>query len=179
MPLRRRCRPPSMSIAGLYTLVATCGTRGINAFAYLTDVLPRVQITRSAGAAARSVVTRPRERVGLASLLCQQLVGRCRYLWVVRERVARSTPSIASVLHASKVANHLGEPRPHRPSGVWLASPRGDPRLLHEIVSVVSIVRERSREAFQPGDVLEQLLSLHFGHDPILTPESQTLPRIR
>ncbi len=112
--------------------------------------------------------------------LCHQLVGRCRYLCVVRERVARSTPSIASVLHASKVANHLGEPRPHRPSSVWLASPRGDPRLLHEIVSVVSIVREHRREAFQPGDVLQQLLrTRHFGHDPILSPASQTLPRIR
>ena len=32
-----------MSIAGLYTLVATCETRGINPFAYLADVIPRVQ----------------------------------------------------------------------------------------------------------------------------------------
>ena len=31
------------SIAGLYTLVATCETRGINPFAYLADVIPRVQ----------------------------------------------------------------------------------------------------------------------------------------
>ena len=32
-----------MSIAGLYTLVATCEARGINPFAYLSDVIPRVQ----------------------------------------------------------------------------------------------------------------------------------------
>jgi hypothetical protein len=32
-----------MSIAGLYTLVATCEVRGINPFAYLADVIPRVQ----------------------------------------------------------------------------------------------------------------------------------------
>jgi transposase len=32
-----------MSIAGLYTLVSTCEARGINPFAYLTDVIPRVQ----------------------------------------------------------------------------------------------------------------------------------------
>ena len=32
-----------MSIAGLYTLVSTCETRGINPFAYLADVIPRVQ----------------------------------------------------------------------------------------------------------------------------------------
>lgn len=31
------------SIAGLYTLIATCEARGINPFAYLADVLPRVQ----------------------------------------------------------------------------------------------------------------------------------------
>jgi transposase len=31
------------SIAGLYTLVATCEARGINPFAYLSDVIPRVQ----------------------------------------------------------------------------------------------------------------------------------------
>jgi hypothetical protein len=31
------------SIAGLYTLVATCEARGINPFAYLADVIPRVQ----------------------------------------------------------------------------------------------------------------------------------------
>ena len=31
------------SIAGLYTLVATCDARGINPFAYLADVIPRVQ----------------------------------------------------------------------------------------------------------------------------------------
>jgi hypothetical protein len=111
--------------------------------------------------------------------LCHQLVGRCRCLCVVRERVARSTPSMASVLHASKIANHLGEPRPHRPSGVWLASPRGDPRLLHEVVRVVSIAREPRREAFQPSDVLEHRLRVrHFGHDPILPPALQTLPRI-
>jgi transposase len=32
-----------MSIAGLYTLVSTCEPRGINPFAYLADVIPRVQ----------------------------------------------------------------------------------------------------------------------------------------
>jgi len=32
-----------MSIAGLYTLVSTCEARGINPFAYLADVIPRVQ----------------------------------------------------------------------------------------------------------------------------------------
>ena len=32
-----------MSIAGLYTLVATCESRGINPFAYLADVISRVQ----------------------------------------------------------------------------------------------------------------------------------------
>ncbi len=32
-----------MSIAGLYTLVATCEARGINPFAYLADVIPCVQ----------------------------------------------------------------------------------------------------------------------------------------
>jgi len=32
-----------MSIAGLYTLVATCEARGIDPFAYLADVIPRVQ----------------------------------------------------------------------------------------------------------------------------------------
>jgi transposase len=32
-----------MSVAGLYTLVATCEARGINPFAYLSDVIPRVQ----------------------------------------------------------------------------------------------------------------------------------------
>jgi transposase len=32
-----------VSIAGLYTLVATCEARGINPFAYLSDVIPRVQ----------------------------------------------------------------------------------------------------------------------------------------
>ncbi len=32
-----------MSIAGLYPLVATCEARGINPFAYLADVIPRVQ----------------------------------------------------------------------------------------------------------------------------------------
>ena len=32
-----------VSIAGLYTLVATCEARGINPFAYLADVIPRVQ----------------------------------------------------------------------------------------------------------------------------------------
>src|ERR1041385_1319555 len=32
-----------MSIAGLYTLVATCEALGINPFAYLDDVIPRVQ----------------------------------------------------------------------------------------------------------------------------------------
>jgi len=31
------------SIAGLYTLVATCEARGINPFAYLANVIPRVQ----------------------------------------------------------------------------------------------------------------------------------------
>ena len=31
------------SIAGLYTLIATCEARGINPFAYLADVIPRVQ----------------------------------------------------------------------------------------------------------------------------------------
>jgi transposase len=31
------------SIAGLYTLVATCEARGINPSAYLADVIPRVQ----------------------------------------------------------------------------------------------------------------------------------------
>ena len=31
-----------MSIAGLYTLVSTCEARGINPFAYLADVIPRV-----------------------------------------------------------------------------------------------------------------------------------------
>jgi transposase len=31
------------SLAGLYTLVATCEARGINPFAYLSDVIPRVQ----------------------------------------------------------------------------------------------------------------------------------------
>ena len=31
------------NIAGLYTLVATCEARGINPFAYLADVIPRVQ----------------------------------------------------------------------------------------------------------------------------------------
>jgi transposase len=31
------------SIAGLYTLIATCEARGINPFAYLTDVIARVQ----------------------------------------------------------------------------------------------------------------------------------------
>lgn len=31
------------SIAGLYTLVSTCEARGINPFAYLADVIPRVQ----------------------------------------------------------------------------------------------------------------------------------------
>lgn len=31
------------SIAGLYTLVATCEARGINPFAYLSDIIPRVQ----------------------------------------------------------------------------------------------------------------------------------------
>ena len=31
------------SIAGLYTLVATCEARNINPFAYLADVIPRVQ----------------------------------------------------------------------------------------------------------------------------------------
>ncbi len=31
------------SIAGLYTLVATCEARGINPFAYLADVIPPVQ----------------------------------------------------------------------------------------------------------------------------------------
>ena len=30
-------------LAGLYTLVATCEARGINPFAYLADVIPRVQ----------------------------------------------------------------------------------------------------------------------------------------
>jgi hypothetical protein len=60
-----------------------------------------------------------------------------------------------------------------------LALPRGDPRLLHEIVGVVSIVREHRREALQPGDVLEQVFrTRHFGHDPILSPTWQTLPRI-
>jgi transposase len=32
-----------MSIAGLYTLVATCEARGVNPFAYLSDVIPRIQ----------------------------------------------------------------------------------------------------------------------------------------
>lgn len=32
-----------MSIAGLYTLVATCEPRGINPFAYLADAIPRVE----------------------------------------------------------------------------------------------------------------------------------------
>jgi transposase len=31
------------SIAGLYSLVATCEARGVNPFEYLTDVLARVQ----------------------------------------------------------------------------------------------------------------------------------------
>jgi transposase len=31
------------SIARLYPLVATCEARGINPFAYLADVIPRVQ----------------------------------------------------------------------------------------------------------------------------------------
>jgi transposase len=31
------------SVAGLYTLAATCEARGINPFAYLADVIPRVQ----------------------------------------------------------------------------------------------------------------------------------------
>ncbi len=34
---------PVTSIAGLYTLIATCESRGINPFAYLADVIPRVQ----------------------------------------------------------------------------------------------------------------------------------------
>jgi hypothetical protein len=32
-----------MSIAGLYTLVSTCEARALNPFAYLADVIPRVQ----------------------------------------------------------------------------------------------------------------------------------------
>jgi len=32
-----------MSIAGLYTLVSSCEARGINPFAYLAAVIPRVQ----------------------------------------------------------------------------------------------------------------------------------------
>ena len=31
------------SIAGIYTLVSTCEARGITPFAYLVDVIPRVQ----------------------------------------------------------------------------------------------------------------------------------------
>jgi transposase len=31
------------SIAGLYTIIATCEARGVNPFAYLADVIPRVQ----------------------------------------------------------------------------------------------------------------------------------------
>ncbi len=31
------------NIAGLYTIIATCEARGINPFAYLSDVLTRVQ----------------------------------------------------------------------------------------------------------------------------------------
>ena len=31
------------SLAGLYSVVATCEARGINPFEYLVDVLPRVQ----------------------------------------------------------------------------------------------------------------------------------------
>ena len=31
------------SIAGLYTFVSTCEARGINPFAYLADVIPRMQ----------------------------------------------------------------------------------------------------------------------------------------
>ena len=44
-----------MSIAGLYTLVATCEARGINPFAYLADVIPRVG---SPEAPARRAATR-------------------------------------------------------------------------------------------------------------------------
>ena len=32
-----------MSLAGLYSLVATCEARGLNPFEYLADVLTRVQ----------------------------------------------------------------------------------------------------------------------------------------
>jgi len=31
------------NIAGLYTIIATCEARGLNPFAYLSDVLTRVQ----------------------------------------------------------------------------------------------------------------------------------------
>jgi transposase len=39
----RSVRDPGANIAGLYTLVATCEARGITPFAYLADVIPRVQ----------------------------------------------------------------------------------------------------------------------------------------
>lgn len=47
-PALRPVRPfePSRAranIAGLYTIIATCEARGINPFAYLSDVLTRVQ----------------------------------------------------------------------------------------------------------------------------------------
>jgi hypothetical protein len=46
-------------------------------------------------------------------------------------------------------------------------------------VSVVSIVRERPREAPQPGGILEQLLrTQRSGHAHILSRPARSLPRI-
>lgn len=55
-----------MSIAGLYTLVATCEARGINPFAYVADAIPRVQDhpkCRLDELLPRSVVARTRQHV--------------------------------------------------------------------------------------------------------------------
>jgi hypothetical protein len=103
--------------------------------------------------------------------LLQQLVGRCGHLCVIRDGFAYSSPSIASTLHASEVAHHLREPSSHWPTGVGLAAPRRNPRLLDEIVGVVSIVRERGRKAPQPCGILQELFrSWLSGHAPILSP---------
>jgi hypothetical protein len=63
----------------------------------------------------------------------------------IRDGFARGSSSIASTLHASKVADDLRKPWPHWPTRVRLAPPCGNPRFLDEIVGVVAVVRERAR----------------------------------
>jgi hypothetical protein len=81
--------------------------------------------------------------------------------------------------HAREVAHHLRQPRPQRARRIRRTAPRGDRRLLHEVVRVVGVSGEAQREPLQPHGVGEQLVgSWRFTHTCILSPRTETLPPI-